>query len=227
MAGLVGCNVPTDDMPEHTEVLLREQSDLIRDAAQIYLLNSGIQWGGTPSVKKMKHLMGAFYGRVYEMQLLIYCTFLWACMQRCCTLEYFETVLNTYFSPQAHEALKRLQGLLLEKACESTTEPSENPGHHRRSTRGSEDAMVEDRQSTVSPDDLLVLAQQYSSEILESELERTRLNIVCFMESSLQPTSFTGPPKPAFASHQGSVSSPSYRRQQTVGSPAYSRQRRK
>ncbi|CAL9193176.1 unnamed protein product [Musa hybrid cultivar] len=238
------------------------KSDLIRDAAQIYLLNSGIQWGGAPSVKGIRdatidllHILVGVHAEVFfgakpllekilgilveglidtfislfdehknkDLKVLDTNGF----CQLMLELEYFETVLNTYFSPQAHEALKRLQGLLLEKACESATEPSENPGHQRRSTRGSEDAMAEDRQSTVSPDDLLVLAQQYSSEILESELERTRLNIVCFMESSLQPASFTGPPKPAFASHQGSVASPSYRRQQTVGSPAYSRQRRK
>lgn len=73
-------------------------------------------------------------------------------------LEYFETVLHTYFSPEAHEALKSLQGLLLEKACESSSEPNENPGHQRRSTRGSEDAMTDDKPQgpTVSPDDLLV-----------------------------------------------------------------------
>lgn len=59
-------------------------------------------------------------------------------------------------SPQAHEALKNLQGFLLDKACESVSEPSENPGHQRRSTRGSEDAIAEDRQSNISPDDLLV-----------------------------------------------------------------------
>lgn len=71
-------------------------------------------------------------------------------------LEFFETVLSAYFSPQAHEALKNLQGLLLDKACESVSEPSENPGHQRRSTRGSEDVMADDRQSNISPDDLLV-----------------------------------------------------------------------
>lgn len=70
-------------------------------------------------------------------------------------LEYFETVLHTYFSPDAHGALKSLQGLLLEKACESASESSENPGHHRRPTRGSEDAIIDDK-PTVSPDDLLV-----------------------------------------------------------------------
>ncbi|KAG1369794.1 hypothetical protein COCNU_15G001600 [Cocos nucifera] len=72
-------------------------------------------------------------------------------------LEYFETVLHMYFSPDAMEALKSLQGLLLEKACESANESSENPGHHRRPTRGSEDAMADDRQQgpMVPPDDLI------------------------------------------------------------------------
>ncbi|ONK55243.1 uncharacterized protein A4U43_UnF5970 [Asparagus officinalis] len=140
-------------------------------------------------------------------------------------LEYFETVLHTYFSPEAHEALKSLQGLLLEKACESSSEPIENPGHHRRSTRGSEDAMADDKPqgSTVSPDDLLALAHQCSTELLEGELERTRLNVVCFMETSLQPSAAV---KPSFSSFQAPVSSPSYRKQQTVGSPGFSRRRR-
>lgn len=46
----------------------------------------------------------------------------------------------------------------MEKASESATEPVENPGHHRRPTRGSEDAMTDDRQQgvTISPDDLIV-----------------------------------------------------------------------
>ncbi|KAJ6817742.1 exocyst complex component SEC5A-like [Iris pallida] len=143
-------------------------------------------------------------------------------------LEYFETVLHTYFSPEAHDAFKSLQGMLLEKACESASESTENPGHNRRATRGSEDAMADDRSQgpTVSPDDLLALANQYGNELLEGELERTRLNVACFMVSSLQPTSFTGSAKPPYASYQGSGSSPSYRRQQTVGSPAHSRRRR-
>ncbi|WOL15535.1 exocyst complex component SEC5B isoform X2 [Canna indica] len=238
------------------------KSDLIRDAAQIYLLSSGIQWGGVPTVKGIRdatidllHILVGVHAEVSygakpllekilgilveglvdtfislfnenknkELKVLDTNGF----CQLMLELEYFETVLHAYFSPEAHEALKTLQGLILEKACESATEPSENPGHQRRSTRGSEDAMADDKQSTISPDDLLALAQQYSSELLEGELERTRLNIVCFMESSLQPTSLIGAPKPAYSSLQGSVASPNYRRQQTVGSPGYSRQRRK
>lgn len=146
-------------------------------------------------------------------------------------LEYIETVLHTYFSPDAREAFKSLQGLLLDKASECVTESVEHPGHQRRSTRGSEDAMTEERQQTASatPDELIALAQQYSTELLEGELERTRLNIVCFMDVSLQPKSFPGTTKSAaYQSFQGSptVSSPSFRRQQTVGFSASSRRRK-
>jgi len=78
-------------------------------------------------------------------------------------LEYFEAVLHTYFSPEAQQAMKSLQENLLEKACESVAEAMGNPGHQRRPTRGSEDAASDDRQSSVSPDDLLVSAQKYST----------------------------------------------------------------
>lgn len=71
--------------------------------------------------------------------------------------------MNPYFTPDARESLKSLQGVLLEKATENMTEAVENPGHHRRPTRGSEDALADDRQlgMTVSPDDLIV--RNYSS----------------------------------------------------------------
>ncbi|KAL0919365.1 hypothetical protein M5K25_011455 [Dendrobium thyrsiflorum] len=144
-------------------------------------------------------------------------------------LEYIETVLHSYFAPAALESLKALQGLLLEKTCETASESVENPGHHRRSTKGSEDAISDDRQqgSTISPDDLIALAQQYSSELLEGELERTRLNISCFMEASLQQNSVPAAQKPSYSSLQKTVSSPHYRRQQTVNSPSFSRHRRR
>lgn len=143
-------------------------------------------------------------------------------------LEYIETVLHSYFSPAAHESLKSLQGLLLEKTCEGASESVENPGHHRRSTKGSEDAITDDRQqgSSISPDDLIALAQQYCTELLEGELERTRLNISCFMEASLQPNSIPAVQKPSHSSFQKTVSS-HYRRQQTVNSPGFSRHRRR
>ncbi|XP_043720112.1 exocyst complex component SEC5A-like [Telopea speciosissima] len=143
-------------------------------------------------------------------------------------LEYFETILNPYFTPEASESLKSLQGVLLEKASECVTESSENPGHHRRPTRGSEDALVDERQQgmTVSPDDLIALAQQYSSELLQAELERTRINTACFAES-IPLDSVPEPAKAAYASFRGSVDSPRSFKAQPVESPGYSRHRRR
>ncbi|OEL19046.1 Exocyst complex component SEC5A [Dichanthelium oligosanthes] len=163
-------------------------------------------------------------------------------------LEYFETVLQTYFSPEAQQALKSFQENLLEKACESVAEALENPGHQRRPTRGSEDA-ASDGQASVSPDDLLnhvysqkknsalqAIAQQYSNDLLPAELERTRLNIACFMQSTLQSTSVPAGSRPAaYSSYQApapqhapvQTSSTSFRRQQTgSSSPVVSRRRR-
>jgi len=76
----------------------------------------------------------------------------------CLQLEYFETILNPYFTSDARDSLKSLQGLLLEKATESVTDAVDNPGHNRRPTRGSEDALADDKQqgTTVSPDELIV-----------------------------------------------------------------------
>ncbi|XP_010241714.1 PREDICTED: exocyst complex component SEC5A-like [Nelumbo nucifera] len=143
-------------------------------------------------------------------------------------LEYFETVLNQYFSTGARESLKSLQGVLLEKASESMTESSEVPGHLHRSTRGSEEAIADDRQQgmTVSEDDLIALAQQCSSELLQVELERTRINTACFAES-IPLDSVPEPAKIAYASSRGPMDSPSrnYRGTQSFGSPGYTRQR--
>ncbi|XP_066350450.1 exocyst complex component SEC5B-like [Miscanthus floridulus] len=247
------------------------KSNLIRSAAQSYLLDSGIYWGAAPMVKGIRdatldllHILVAVHAEVYSgarpllektMKILVeglvdiflsvfhenktkdirmldangFC-------QLMLELEYFETVLQTYFSPEAQQAMKSLQENLLEKACESVAEAMENPGHQRRPTRGSEDAASDDRQPSVSPDDLLVLAQQYSSDLLQGELERTRLNIACFMESTLQSTAAPAGSKPAaYSSYQAQVpqhapvqtSSPSFRRQQTgTSSPVVSRRRR-
>ncbi|XP_015582884.2 exocyst complex component SEC5A isoform X1 [Ricinus communis] len=143
-------------------------------------------------------------------------------------LEYFETILNPYFTPDARESLKSLQGVLLEKATENVAEAVENPGHQRRSTRGSEDAL-DDRQQgmTVSPDDLIALAQQCSSELLQAELERTRINTACFVES----IPLDAVPESAKAAYgiRGSMDSPSrnYRGIQAVASPSFGRQRRR
>ncbi|XP_030544043.1 exocyst complex component SEC5A-like isoform X2 [Rhodamnia argentea] len=145
-------------------------------------------------------------------------------------LEYFEFVLNPYFTADARESLKSLQGVLLEKATESMSEAAENPGHNRRSTRGSEDALADERQQGmgVSPDDLIALAQQYSSELLQAELERTRINTACFVES-IALDSVPEPARAAYSPFKGPVNSPSrnYRGTAVVGSPSYSRQRRR
>ncbi|XP_024027062.1 exocyst complex component SEC5A [Morus notabilis] len=145
-------------------------------------------------------------------------------------LEYFETILNPYFTPDARESLKSLQGVLLEKATESVSEAVENPGHHRRPTRGSEDALGDDRQQglSVSPDDLIALAQQCSSELLEAELERTRINTACFVES-VPLDSVPEPVKSVHNSFRGSMDSPSrnFRGTQATASLSFSRQRRR
>ncbi|XP_040379241.1 exocyst complex component SEC5A-like [Oryza brachyantha] len=245
------------------------KSNLIRNAATNYLLDSGIHWGAAPVVKGIRdaaldllHILVAVHAEVYSgarpllekaMKILVeglidiflsifhenkikglrlldangFC-------QLMLELEYFETILRTYLSTEAEQALRSLQENLLEKACESVAEALENPGHHRRPTRGSEDAASDDRQS-ISPDDLLALAQQCSSDLLQGELEKTRLNIACFMESTLQSTPAPAGSKPAAyhsyqapAAHQPvQVSSPSFRRQQTsTNSPVISRRRR-
>ncbi|KAH0695263.1 hypothetical protein KY285_022360 [Solanum tuberosum] len=137
-------------------------------------------------------------------------------------LDYFETILNPYFTHEARESLKTLQGALLEKATECAADSTETPTHNRRPTRGSDDVFLDDRQQgmTVSPDDLIALAQQYSSELLQSELERTRLNTACFVESTPL-DSVPESAKAAYASLRGSMDSPSrsFRGSQHIGSP--------
>ncbi|KAL2324713.1 hypothetical protein Fmac_023771 [Flemingia macrophylla] len=142
-------------------------------------------------------------------------------------LEYFETILNPYFSSDARDSLKSLQGLLLEKATESVTDAVDNPGHNRRPTRGSEDAVADDKQgTTVSPDELISLAQQYSSEFLQSELERTRINTACFAES-IPLNTVPEPVKSAYSPFRNSIDSPSrnYRGSHNTGSSSFSRHR--
>ncbi|KAM3305697.1 exocyst complex component SEC5A [Capsicum chacoense] len=145
-------------------------------------------------------------------------------------LDYFETILNPYFTHETRESLKTLQGVLLEKATESVAEATETPTHNRRPTRGSDDVFLDDRQQgmTVSPDDLIALAQQYSSELLQSELERTRINTACFVES-LPPDAVPESAKAAYASLRGPLDSPSrsFRGSQHIGSPSFSRPRRR
>ncbi|KAK7270381.1 hypothetical protein RIF29_23471 [Crotalaria pallida] len=143
-------------------------------------------------------------------------------------LEYFETILNPYFTPDARDSLKSLQGLLLEKATESVTDAIDNPGHNRRATRGSEEALAEDKQqgTTISPDELIALAQQYSTDFLQSELERTRINTACFAES-IPLDSVPEPAKSAYSPFRNSMDSPSrnYRGTHNSGSSNFSRHR--
>lgn len=145
-------------------------------------------------------------------------------------LDYFETILNPYFTREARESLKTLQGVLLEKATECVAEATETPTHSRRPTRGSDDVFLDDRQQgmTVSPDDLIALAQQYSSELLQSELERTRINTACFVES-IPLDSVPESAKAAYASLRGSLDSPSrsFMASQHIGSLSFSRPRRR
>jgi exocyst complex component 2 len=143
-------------------------------------------------------------------------------------LEYFETILNPYITSEASESLKSLQGVLLEKATETVSETIDSPSQNRRAARGGDD--LDDRQAmAVSPDDLIALAQQYSSELLQAELERTRINTACFVES-IPLDSVPESAKAAYASFRGSVESPNRKfkgSQSTVGSPGFSRQRRR
>ncbi|KAL8134432.1 hypothetical protein AgCh_009457 [Apium graveolens] len=69
-------------------------------------------------------------------------------------LEYFETILNPYFTHEARESLTSLQGVLLEKATESATESVETPSNRRRG--GDEPSDERQYGSAVSPDDLIV-----------------------------------------------------------------------
>ncbi|KVH88112.1 Cullin repeat-like-containing domain-containing protein [Cynara cardunculus var. scolymus] len=141
-------------------------------------------------------------------------------------LEYLETILNQYFTPDAGESLKSLQGVILEKATESSSEASDTPKHRRRATRGSDDLLADDG---VSPDELIALAQQCSSELLESELNRTRINTACFGDSlPLDSTaakagagygSFRDSPSRNYGGKQGVGVG--------VGPPSFSRQKRR
>ncbi|WZZ33853.1 hypothetical protein YC2023_017254 [Brassica napus] len=239
------------------------KANLIRTAATIYLLDSGIQWGSAPQVKGIRdsavellHTLVAVHAEVFAgarpllekiLGFLIeglIDTFLSLVeenrtdelrsidangfCQVMFELEYFETVLNLYFTSDATASLKTLQGTVLEIAIESVSESVETtPGHNRRPTRGSEDTASDDRQgSSVSADDLLALTKQYSSELLQTEMERTSVNTACFAESvPVEPI----PPLLPKASYRGPMDPPSrnYRGSQSSGSPIHARPRRR
>lgn len=70
------------------------------------------------------------------------------------------------------------------------------------------------------------LAQQYSSEFLQSELERTRINTACFAES-IPLDSVPEPAKSAYSPYRNSMDSPSksHRGTHSTGSSSFSRHR--
>ncbi|XP_071725527.1 exocyst complex component SEC5A-like [Rutidosis leptorrhynchoides] len=144
-------------------------------------------------------------------------------------LEYFETILNKYFTPDASESLKSLQGVILEKATESSSEANDTPKHRHRATRGSDDLLGDDKQGTVSPDELIALAQQCSHDLLQSELKRTQMNTACFVESLSLYSDPATVKAAAYGSFRGLMDSPSrsFGGKQGVGSPSFSRPRRR
>ncbi|XP_071701339.1 exocyst complex component SEC5B-like [Rutidosis leptorrhynchoides] len=144
-------------------------------------------------------------------------------------LEYFETILNKYFTPDVSESLKSLQGVILEKATEFSSEANDTPKHRRRATRGSDDLIGDDKQGTVSPDELIALAQQCSIDLLQSELKRTQMNTACFVESLPLDSGLAAVKTSAHGSFRGRTDSPniSFGVKQGVGSPSFSRSKRR
>ncbi|KAK4374421.1 hypothetical protein RND71_005098 [Anisodus tanguticus] len=193
--------LPGNIVDPHRQLLM--VTNLFRTAAVNYLLEGGVQWGAAPAVKVFagcKPLLDKTLDVNGFCQLML-------------ELDYFETMLNPYFTHEARESLKNLQGVLLEKATESVPETIETPSRSW-ATRGNDDNIVYDHKA---------LAQQYSSELLQSELERTRINTACFVES-IPLDSVPDSAKAAYASFRGSMDSPG-RGSQNIGPPSYSKQR--
>ncbi|KAJ9552767.1 hypothetical protein OSB04_016812 [Centaurea solstitialis] len=139
-------------------------ANYVRTAATNYLLDAGLQWGGAPAVKVFagcEPLLDKTLGIVVEglidtllslfhehkdtgFKLLDangYC-------QLMLEVEYFETILNQYFTGDATESLKSLQGVLLDKATESNCSGEAPTG---------DDAAAADERQTASPDELIVV----------------------------------------------------------------------
>jgi len=147
-------------------------------------------------------------------------------------LDYFETILHIYLTPVAHEVLKSLRELLLEKATDTVKDSSENVGHNRRQTRGSEDGLVMDERqqgTVVSPDDLIALAHQVSADFLQLELRRTQMNTVCFRELSihLEPVLDTGRHVFQNSHSMAAPASTHMKGTQSMGASVFSRHRRR
>ncbi|KAH9321769.1 hypothetical protein KI387_016408, partial [Taxus chinensis] len=241
------------------------KAGLIGIAAEVYILEDGVQWGGAPTVKGVRdaavellHPLVAVHAEVYggakpflenTISILVeglmdtllgvfaenrtkalksldvngYC-------QLMLELDYFETILHTYLTPVALEALKSLRDLLLEKASETVSESLDNVGHNKRLTRGggSEDGLAGDERQLVSPDDLITMAHQVSADYLQLELRRTQMNTVCFRESSvpLEPIPSRGR-HASQAFHGLAIAGAHGKVTQSMGTTGYSHHRRK
>ncbi|KAJ7561112.1 hypothetical protein O6H91_03G014300 [Diphasiastrum complanatum] len=129
--------------------------------------------------------------------------------------DYIENVLHAYFTSSAGEALRSLRELLLQKVPENGGELTENMGHSRRPTRGGEDGfLMEERlpNGITSGDDILNIARKISGELLSSELKRTRVNTMCFMDGRLlEPTPEAGKQTASLPSNFSVISSQSQR----------------
>ncbi|KAL0432279.1 UNVERIFIED_CONTAM: Exocyst complex component SEC5A [Sesamum latifolium] len=225
------------------------KTNLIRSAAVNYLLDAGVQWGAAPAVKGVRdvavdllHTLVAVHAEVFAgckplldktLGILV---------------EGLIDIFLGLFNENKTKDLRALDPngfsqLMLERFMEqvcpigkgnrTVTEPVETPSHQRRATRGIDDVLPDDRSgSNVSPDDLIALAQQHSSELLQSELERTRINTACFVES-IPLDSVPESAKAAYASFRGgsmggAMDSPgrSFRGSQSANSPSFRQRRR-
>jgi exocyst complex component 2 len=96
-------------------------------------------------------------------------------------LEYMQTVLEGYLTTEAYDLAAAFRGLLLDKVLETVAEMSDQQIHGRGSVRGGSQDGYD--YGGMTPDDLQGLAQDHIQSYLPSELKRTRLNVLCFMEA--------------------------------------------
>ncbi|CAN6880530.1 unnamed protein product, partial [Brassica oleracea var. botrytis] len=130
------------------------------------------------------------------------------------------------FSPidNAARVFRDYTKTIFDGRCHRVSQVCTRSWHQWKPTRGGVDAILNDKQSSVSPDDLLALTQQCSNELLQLELEKTRLNSACFVETSpLDSIS----PVAKFAYSSSRAPSRNYRDAQTVDSPVRTRPKRR
>ncbi|XP_073393332.1 exocyst complex component SEC5B isoform X2 [Physcomitrium patens] len=96
-------------------------------------------------------------------------------------LEYVQTVLEGYLTPQANELAANFRALLLHAVMETVAEMTDPQNHGRGSIRGGSQDGYD--YGGMTPDDLQGLAQDHIQTYLSMELERTRLNVLCFVEA--------------------------------------------